>query len=189
MAGCGFWKRHGGCSSIIQGSRWSGRLVVAAFLIGRLQTLFPSAIVTIFPPLMGIDGVVAITFRMGGKPRVDPFSIVTRGIIVPKIVVVIARTEKEAIGKNPQVNPIGGSKVEAGHYCYAEGEENRCKQHAPMGNGKVPIAPDENISPGCPDIMSGDPDPVRPHDRPVTGPPGISFTRPYPAAGNPGMVR
>jgi hypothetical protein len=154
-----------------------------------MHIFFPIAVASMLPTLMSINGVVTMPPRVGGEPWKYASLIIPGGIIVTKIVVVIPWTQEETVGKNPQVNHKRWREIEAMCHGHTNAEGNRCKQHASIGDSEIPVAPDKDIAPRCPHVMGGHPDPVRPHDRPITGTPGIPSIGPYPTTGDPSIVR
>jgi hypothetical protein len=178
-----------GFPDIVQAARRPELLMVATFLIRCMQMLFPVAITSMLPTLMSINGVVTMTSHVGGKPWKYSSLIIPGGVIVAKIIVAIAWTPEETVGKDPHVDHKRWREKEARSQAHTEAKGNWCKQDTAMADGKIPVAPDKDIAPRRPHVMGWHPDPVRPHDRPVTGPPGIPPIGPYPTAGYPTILR
>ena len=68
-------------------------------------------------------------------------------------------------------------------------EDHRREDHAARVHGVVPMSLHEDVTGRSPDVMRGDPDPVRIGSRPKTGAPGIVFVPPHPMSGNPDVIR
>ena len=101
----------------------------------------------------------------------------------------VSGPEKEGVLKDIQVDHKPGGKGEGQAEVYAWSEKDRGEQHSPACHDKIPVPDHKNISAGGPDIMGGNPDPVRAHEGPVAGLPGIASIVPHPASWDPGVVR
>ncbi|MFO7599016.1 MAG: hypothetical protein R6X27_04310 [Candidatus Desulfacyla sp.] len=163
--------------------------MVATFLIDGMEIFFPIAVVAMLPTLMSINRVVTMSSHVGGKPWIYSSLIIPGCVIVAKVIMAIVWPPEETVGKDPEINHKRWPEKEARSEGDTEAEGNRRKEHASIADGIVPVASDKDITARRPDVIVWHPDPVRPHDLPMTGPPGIPPMDPYPTAGYPNMVR
>jgi hypothetical protein len=70
----------------------------------NLNTSFPVTIISVFPALMGIDGDVPMTSRMGRKPGVETPLVIAGVIVVTEVVMAVTWPQKKTVKKYIQVN-------------------------------------------------------------------------------------
>ncbi len=83
---------------------WPGVLVIPPELIVHCHPVVPPLIPSVLPALMGIDRIIAVATRLIGIGRIVAALLIVTTIVVAKIVVAIARTEKQVFSKDRQVD-------------------------------------------------------------------------------------
>ena len=86
------------------GTRWPGIIVVAPILVIVSYAAIPVLFVAMLPVLVSIKRIVATVAGLKGERGVEAGLVVLRGIVVPEIVVLIARSQEEVIGKHAHVD-------------------------------------------------------------------------------------
>jgi hypothetical protein len=78
--------------------------MIPAMPVVNLNTSFPVTIISVFPALMGIDGDVTVTSRMGREPGVETPLVITGVIVVTEVVMAVAWPQEKAVKEYIQVN-------------------------------------------------------------------------------------
>ena len=69
-----------------------------------LNTFFPVTIISVFPALMGVDGVVTVTPCVWREPRVETPLVITGVIVVTEVIMVVPRPQEKAVKEYIQVD-------------------------------------------------------------------------------------
>ena len=170
------------------GARRPRGFMIAAILVGRFHAVCPLAVPTMLPALMRINRVVAIAAGLERKRCVESALVVARGIIVPEIVVAVARPQEEMVAEYAQIDYDGGRVEVTAPGIHTGFKINRREEHAAPGHRVIPEATDENVSARGPNIMGGHPIPIRPALHPITRPPSITPLIPDPTSGRPTVI-
>ena len=133
--------------------------------------------------------IVAETAGVVRIRGVEARGLVVGGVVVAEVVVLVLRPQEEMVGEYAQVDHRRRRVGETGPRIRAPLEIDRRKQHAATADGVIPVAVDENVAARGPDVMGGDPIPIRLPSGPETGTPGIAVLMPHPTAGQPHVVR
>lgn len=85
-------------------SRRSVAFVIPAILVGGRCPIFPSGLPPMLPALVCKDWIVTVPAGLGGIGGMEPNMMVSRGIIVPEIVVLITREQEEMVHHQSEVD-------------------------------------------------------------------------------------
>jgi len=148
---------------------------IAASVVSKQRIIAPRATSTADAPMERV-------------PRVQPKLVVVHSVEIAKVVV-------SATGSDPKVRLQRRSEqrqprgvVEARANVHGLAEVERRKQRSTAGKRVIPVARQEHIAAGRPEITLGHPHPVVVADRPIAGTPGVAVLLPHPAAGDPEML-
>ena len=127
--------------------------------------------------VIGEEGVVHVTALVERIPRVDARPEEVRVVVVAEVIVTIARPDEEAREQRRGQQDDARAEIGTGRVGKRLRERDGGEQDAAIQERSVPVAVDEQVADRAPDVMGGDPEPVRMARRPEAGPPGVARSR------------
>ncbi len=140
------------------------------------------------PTLVRVNRIVAVTAGVVRIRGEEPRRLIVGGVVVAEVVVLVPRTQKEVVGECAQVDHHRGRVGEVGSRVEATIEMHRGEQYAATADGVIPVAVDEHVAAGGPNVMGGGPNPIRLRGCPEARTPSVTVLMPYPTARQPHVV-
>ena len=162
--------------------------MIAAIFEILAASIFPVPVVPVLPAVMRVDRITAATAGVVGKRCEKSPVTVSRFVIVAKVVMTIARPQKEVIRKNGDTDHRGRGIIIIRLQIHRAPEMDRGEQNAAPGHRIVPIAIHINTAAARPAIIGRYPDPIFPDGSPIPGPPSVTVVAVAPVAWNPTMI-